>query len=420
MKDPHRPDASLRPVPEPPLRPAVVVNVGWVPGVSTIQSLGRAGIPVHAVDHRRDALGFRSRYVRGAHVSPRRLDDEDAFIGFLADLGDSLDGPAPIFALDDDDLNAIARREDVLGDRFLFPFPAWETLRLVQDKGHQVARARALGVPVPRTSREPTDALGFPVLVKPFEPGGFRRRFGVKGFLCENAGELADAWERAKDYDPLVWEFVPGGDEDLYTLGSYLTRDGEPLGIFCGRKLLQDPPGIGNARVAESVWVDEVVERGIALLRGLGFHGVSQVEFKRDPRDGAYKLMEVNPRLWQWHSLAAACGVNLAAIAYRDLLGESPRPVRMRRVRKRWAITLKAGRRPVPQRPPYVDPLLAPDDPSVAVAHAVRLLRGRFYPPLAGRRSAHEQARRDTPAELPPVARLLRQARARGRVRPPR
>ena len=45
-----------------------------------------------------------------------------------------------------------------------------------------------------------------------------------------------------------------------------------------------------------------------AALRAVGFHGISQVEFKRDPRDGVYKLMEINPRLWQWHGLAAACG----------------------------------------------------------------------------------------------------------------
>ena len=357
------------------MRPAVVVNVGWVAGISAVQSLGRAGVAVHAVDHRPDALGFRSRHVHARHVPPRRLDDEEAFVRFLRDLGDALDEPAPIFALDDDDLNAIASRRDLLGDRFLYPFPPWELLGPLQAKQHQVERARELGVPVPRTSGEPTDELGFPVLVKPFQPGDFRRRFGVKAFRCENAHELAEAWERAQPYDPLVWEFIPGGDEELYTFGSYVARDGEALALFSGRKLLQDPPTIGNARVAESVWVDEVVEQGLALLRGLGFHGPAQVEFKRDPRDGVYKLIEVNPRLWQWHGLTGACGVDVALIAYRDLVGDPPEPVRMRPERRRWAITLKAGKRPTPQRPPYVDPLLARDDPAVALAHVGRVAR---------------------------------------------
>ena len=39
---------------------AVVVDVGWVNGLAAIRSLGRAGIPVFAVDHRSSPLGFRS------------------------------------------------------------------------------------------------------------------------------------------------------------------------------------------------------------------------------------------------------------------------------------------------------------------------------------------------------------------------
>jgi D-aspartate ligase len=359
-------------------RAAVVLNVGWVPGISTLQTLGRAGVPVHAVDHRADALGFVSRYAQARHLSPRRLDDEDAWIDFLVTLGDRLDAPAPVFALADDDLNAVAAARDRLADRFLYPFPEWAVLERIQDKRHQVERARELGIPAPRTAPEPTDAIGFPVLVKPSRPDDFRRAFGVKAFRCETRSELDDAWRRSQPYEPTVWEWIPGGDDTLYTLGSYLTRDGEALGVFCGRKLLQDPPGIGTARVAEAVWVDEVVDQGLALLRGLRFHGVSQVEFKRDARDGAYKLMEINPRLWQWHSLAAACGVNLAYIAHCEVAGErSPRAEMGRQARKRWAITLKADRRPVPQRPPYVDPLLPWDDPRLALAHLTRLVHLR-------------------------------------------
>lgn len=356
--------------------PAVVLNVGWVPGVSTVQTLGRAGVPVHAVDHRPDALGFHSRYVHARHVSPRRVDDPDAWIDFLVSLGDRLEAPAPLFALSDDDLNTVASARDRLGERFLYPFPEWPTLERIQDKRHQVERARELGVPTPRTSVTPTDDFGYPVLVKPATPDAFRRAFDVKAFRCETRAELDEAWERAEQFSPVVWEWIPGVDDTLYTLGSYVDRDGDALGVFCGRKLLQDPPGIGTARVAEALWVDEVVELGLTLLRGLGFHGVSQVEFKRDARDGAYKLMEVNPRLWQWHSLAAACGVDLPHIAYRDLAGERLPPARMPRdARKRWAITLKANRRPVPQRPPYVDPLLARDDPRLALAHLSRFAR---------------------------------------------
>jgi D-aspartate ligase len=354
---------------------AVVAEVGWVNGLAAVRSLGRAGAPVIAVDARPSALGFRSRYAE-ARVCPDPVADEDGFVAFLAALGDELDRPAPIFPTHDEHLNAIARRRDELGGRFLFPFPAWNVLGPLQSKRHQLERAQELGLPVPRTVDEPTDDLRFPVLVKPSDPIGFRRQYRRQAFRCETPTELEEAYERARPYDPLVQEFVPGGDEELYTVGSYLASDGEALGVFSGRKLLQTSPGVGTCRVGEAIWAEEPVEQGLRLLRGLGFHGLSQVEFKRDARDGAYRLMEVNPRLWQWHGLAAACGVDLPRIAYWDLLGARLPPARQNGSAKRWAITFHAGMRPALVRPPYVDAVFAPDDPKPALVQAARLVRG--------------------------------------------
>jgi D-aspartate ligase len=360
---------------------AVVVDVGWVNGLAAIRSLGRAGVPVLALDHRRGALGFRSRYAQPVLCPDPQ--DEEAFASFLAELGEALDVPAPVFPTHDEPLNAIARAGERLGAGFRFPFPAWDVLGRIQSKRGQLEAAARAGIAVPRWAapasaagaRAAADELGYPVLVKPSSTEGFKRRFGRQAFRCENAEEAERAYAEAEDYEPLVQELIPGGDELLYTLGSYLAADGEPLGVFCGRKLRQTPPGVGTCRVGEAVWVEDVVDGGLALLRALGHTGLSQVEFKRDPRDGALRLMEVNPRLWQWHALAAACGVDLPRIAYEDLVGERPAPVSMNGRRRRWAITLLQGERPAPQRPPYVDAVFARDDLKPAFVQAARLLR---------------------------------------------
>ena len=360
------------------MNPAVVVDVGWVNGLAAIRSLGRAGIRVLALDHRASALGFRSRYAEPV-VTPDPQ-DEEAFVSFLAGLEVER---APLFATHDEPLNAIARGADRLGDRFLYPFPPWDVLARIQTKRGQLETADAAGVPIPRTAypasadeaRAAAEEIGLPVLVKPSSTEGFKRRFGRQAFRCESPAEVERAYTDAEPYTPMVQELIPGGDDELYTLGSYLSRDGEALGLFCGRKLRQTPPGVGTCRVGEARWVDAVVDSGLRLLRALGFHGLSQVEFKRDPRDGSYRLMEVNPRLFQWHGLAAACGVDLPLIAYRDLTGERVAPVSANGRRRRWAITLQAGESPAPQRPPYVDAVFARDDLKPALVQVARLLR---------------------------------------------
>ena len=360
------------------MKTAVVVDVGWVNGLAAVRSLGRAGARVLALDHRASALGFRSRYAEPVLMPDPQ--DEEAFVSFLARLEVER---APVFATHDEPLNAIARNAGSLDERFLYPFPPWEVLSRIQSKRSQLEAAERAGIRAPGTAypasageaRAAAKRLGFPVLVKPSSTEGFKRRFRRQAFRCETADEAERAYVDAEPYEPMVQEVIPGGDGELYTLGSYLRADGEPLGLFCGRKLRQTPPGVGTCRVGEAVWVEEVVDSGLKLLRELRFHGLSQVEFKRDPRDGAYKLMEVNPRLFQWHGLAAACGVDLPLIAYRDLTGEHVEPAATNGHRKRWAITLQAGESAAPQRPPYVDAVFALDDPKPALVQVARLLR---------------------------------------------
>jgi D-aspartate ligase len=359
---------------------AFVLDVGWVNGLAAIRSLGRAGIPVYAVDHRSSPLGFRSRYARALR-SPDPAVEPEAYVECLAQVGKT----GVLFPTHDPPLNAVARHGDSLTG-FLRPFPGWDVLARIQNKRAQLEAAAEIGVDIPETRHPQSageataagDELGYPVLVKPAEPVDFKRRFRKQAFRCESRAELERAYADAEPFEPMVQELVPGGDGELYSLGSYLRADGEPLALFCGRKLLQTPPGIGTCRVGEAVWVQDVVDAGLRLLRALGFHGISQVEFKRDPRSGRYKLMEVNPRLWQWHGLAAACGVDVPLIAYRDLTGEEVAPVSMNGRSRRWAITFLPGeRRAVPKRP-YVDAVFARDDPKPALVHAARVVRSAF------------------------------------------
>jgi predicted ATP-grasp superfamily ATP-dependent carboligase len=355
--------------------PAAVVDVGWVNGLAAIRSLGRGGIRVLAVDHRPSALGFRSRYAEPL-LSPDAHADPTRFVASIRALGEVV-----VFPTHDEQLNLIAQH---LGDlEVLAPFPDWEILERVQSKRAQLDQALAAGVDVPQThyprtaaeARAAAEEIGLPVLVKPEHPVAFKQRFRRQAFRCETLDEVEDAYMRAEEFGAMVQELIPGEDDALYTVGSYVARDGRPLGVFSGRKLRQTPPGIGTCRVGEAVWVQDAVDAALRLLDAFGYFGLSQVEFKRDPRDRKFKLMEINPRLWQWHGLAAACGIDLPRIAYADLVGETPDQATMNGEGKRWAITLLPGESPAFQRPPYVDAVFARDDPKPAAVHLARVVR---------------------------------------------
>jgi len=67
--------------------------------------------------------------------------------------------------------------------------------------------------------------------------------------------------------------------------------------------------------------VRQAVESLERLLPPIGYRGIFSAEFKRDARDGVFKIIEVNTRPWWYIEFAALCGVDVSLLAYRDALG---------------------------------------------------------------------------------------------------
>lgn len=330
--------------------PAVVLQASYANGLGVIRNLARAGVPVLAVDPNPRALGFASRYAV-CSVCPDPGRDESGFIEYLEALGHSLPQRAVVFPTHDEYIWPVSRHADRLRRWYRIPFSDWPTMKRLYDKEEQLRAAWRAGVDTPLTTfirssadlEEGAAAIPFPAIFKPVESLAFKSRFRRPVLIVESPDELAATYERCADCGVLMLqEIVPGGDDELYTVGSTLDARSRPLAVFTGRKLRQHPRTFGTARLAVGVWIDELAEAGLRLLRELGYHGVSQVEFKRDPRDGRYKLMEVNARHWLWHSLATVSGVNLTLASYADAVGQ-PFTAPRQRDGDKWVLSLKEG-----------------------------------------------------------------------------
>jgi D-aspartate ligase len=373
-------------------RPAAIVfECSYVNGLSAIRSLAAIDVPVIALDHRRQALGLRSRLAVPV-VSPHPHERPEEFAALLAELCEALPHGAVAFPTHDEYLVAVNRSAPA---SLRLPFGPRELIEPIQAKRFQYEAAARAGVQLPATFH-PADEdaavqaaamLRYPAVMKPSEGAGFKRRHGIPLVVANSPQELVEAYRLGSDFAPMLQERIPGGDDTLWTVGSYVAADGAVPGIFCGRKLLQAPAGVGTCRVGVAEWDDEAVDGARRLLHALGFHGISQVEYKRDPRDGSLRLMEVNARLWQWHSLAAACGVDLVQTAYRDAVGE-PVPARtsrgsdgrrwvalVRHVRESRRERLGLRRTLAPLRPPFTEPVFSLHDPMPALHQLVGAIR---------------------------------------------
>jgi len=314
--------------------PAVVLDVMFTNGLSAVRALAALDVPVVAVDHRRAALGLHSRLAVPV-LAPDPLADEAGYLELLAAVAEACGERSVAFPTQDAGMVLVAREAARLPGMALAG-SGWDVIGPLLAKRTQLEAARRAGVPVPptwcpddRASAEQAAAeVRYPAIVKPSVGIAFKAREGRPVIEAHTPEELLAAWDRAHDSgdELLVQEVVPGGDDALWTVGSYTSGGGRELvGTFCGRKLAQMPPRFGTCRVGEARWSDEAVNLARALLVTVGYDGIAQTELKRDPRDGTFRLMELNTRLWQWHSLARRCGVDLVAMAYAGATGGRPR-----------------------------------------------------------------------------------------------
>ena len=310
--------------------PAVVLQVGYANGLGVIRDLGRHGVPVLGLDDDPKSLGFSSRYAAGL-VCPSPKEDEAAFLGFLEELGSRLSQRAVLFPTHDEYIWPLSRHAERLERFFLLPFSRWEVMQRLHDKRAQLEAAWRAHVDTPKTvfidgHEDVERALAevpYPAVLKPVDSLAFKRRFHRHLIDVTAPADMDRIWPEVEDLGTLMLqERVPGGDDELFSVGSYLDADSRALAVFTGHKIRQHPAGAGSCRLGVSKWDVELADAGLRLLVELGYHGVSQVEFKRDARDGRYCLMEVNARHWMWHALSTASGVNLSLVAYSDAIGK--------------------------------------------------------------------------------------------------
>jgi len=301
--------------------------------LAAIRSLGRAGIDVTFGSDRPRCPPGRSRYCRRRVELPSAVDDPASFAERL--LGVLAEAPYDVLLpLSDHATLAVAARMDALERVVRLPIAPRVALGVAYDKLATLAAAVRTGVDVPR-SWSPADPDALTDLAAELEyPCVFKlsRGTGAVGLrIARDRRELLDAaraWTPRSDSlfagaRPVVQEYVPGSVHDA----CLLFRRGRVRAAMTQRRLVMHPPKAGVGIRVRTTDEPELRERAIALLESLEWHGPAMVEFKRDDRDGRYRLMEINGRFWGTLDLAIQAGVDFPALACRMAVEGDVEPV---------------------------------------------------------------------------------------------
>jgi D-aspartate ligase len=312
--------------------------------LGVVRSLGRRGVPVAVVREGDDRLSALSRYAQRRFPWPEA--EPAAQADYLLDLArlENLGGWA-LIPSGDETAALAARYHDRLSESFVVTVPPWEVLRTAYDKRETYALAECVGVDVPWTlwpagkHQLESAEIDYPVILKPAVKENLNRLTAAKAWRVDDRRELLARYEEAIGLvSPevlMVQELVPGGGEGQLSYAA-LCDDGRPLASIVARRTRQYPADFGRASTfVETIDEGDVADRATPLLEAMRFTGLVEVEFKRDPGTGRLKLLDVNPRVWGWHTLGAAAGVDFSYLLWLAACGQ-PVPVQQAQPGVRW------------------------------------------------------------------------------------
>ncbi len=319
-------DDWLKTVPEP--GQLAIILGGTASALSVARSLGRRGLSVLMLNTER-YLGTFTRYARFVQLPPVQ-DFPDLWLEIFAYLGKQLGAGTPMFVTTDAHTRFVAQHQASLQRCFHFVIANAETIERILDKRLQYTFAKSIGVPVPQTyfpqsleeAQEFAEQLRYPCLLKPYESNEGSQFLGKKKVLeVASPTELLVAYKRITSGGArlMLQEIVEGEDSDIYAYTAFWTADQQEAAWVTMRKLRQFPPRYGNGTLLTTVEAPEVTELSRKLLEGLKYRGYVGVEFKRNPRDKTFYLIEINPRAESFHQLAAEAGVDLTEVGYQCL-----------------------------------------------------------------------------------------------------
>ncbi len=322
--------------------PAVVLkfdpNVMHHGGLGAIRSLGRLGVPVYGVHEGRWAPAAGSQYLHGRlfwQPDPEQAERTSAGLRKLAGL---IGRRAVLIPTDDAGAIFLAERGDELRDSYLFPSPPAALPRRLAGKYSMYQLCQELGVATPMTvlagsldeAGEFAALTGFPLIAKlttPWRAPGGELRSRLRSTMVitgqQELHETYQACERA-GVGLMLQEQIPGRPGDDWFFHGYCDTSSVCQVAFTGVKDRSYPAHAGLTSLGHAARNNSLREDITRLLGRLSYRGIVDLDLRRDPRSGEYRLLDFNPRLGaQFRLFRDPSGLDVVRAAYLDLTGQA-------------------------------------------------------------------------------------------------
>lgn len=304
-----------------------------------IRSLGKKGVYITAVFGRGK---FRSPYqsiISESKFIKEKIffdetDYEDSLISVLCEYGKKQEIKPVIFLASDTDLQIISKNRDKLSGYYHFSLPPHNLIEKLLHKEDFIDLAIEKGFDIPYSVKiqnfdeleEITRTFNFPFIIKPsWRDNDWLNKFKEKKlFLINSLSDLKAFQETAANLNCnfLVQQLISGSEENIYCTFSIVDKNSDIIQMGCCRKIRQYPKNFGNTSVAQTCSNGQVEKLTESVIKKLNAVGYISIEYKYDPNDNKYKIIEITPNRFNRQFLVTdILGLNLPYTLYLMELG---------------------------------------------------------------------------------------------------
>jgi len=315
------------------LNPVFVFNCHYN-GLALIQSIGSQSIPVYALDTHR-SVGAFSKYSKYIKVYDPLI-NEGKFIEELIRLAIKLKSKPLLLPTNDHWVEAISKNKEKLSKYCIVSAPDFKTTQLLLNKYEFANWCISRGILAPNVydinKEEDIDKLLFPIAIKAKarrksdnnDEGAEKAKIAdkLRFNICNTKEKCVELFNLAKQYSiPLyAQDLVQGDSSAMRTIGVF-AKNGIVKGIFYGKKVRGYPAQFGDCIVGQvesvPIWARELV---VNVCKELNYTGIAEFELMEDEKTKTNYIIEINPRSWSWIGAAKPAGVDLAWLAYKNLV----------------------------------------------------------------------------------------------------
>lgn len=308
--------------------PVLVAEAQTTGSIAVIRSLGRAGYPVYGYSFDENALGLKSNFIKKALIAPRYR-NKNEFIQWLKETVNKYKirvfiPSEPCFLAIKDvyeefkNLIPVSKRKDIIY-KGLSKYDLFNSFNIATKLKENIPKTILVSMSELNHIRDEIRSLGKYIIVKVDAIHSYSGYESKVIKLNNDENVYPKLKHILTDISPKI--LVQSFEEGIGVGVFFLRFNNEILARFMHRRIHEVPHTGGASSYRKAWWNQEIYEDAFKRIEHIHWEGVAMFEYRYNPTEKEFYLLELNARFWGSLHLPIFAGIDFPRLLVDAFVG---------------------------------------------------------------------------------------------------